>query len=214
MSTTTSRVFASGFGALVAAAGLAACNSGLGNPYTTATVAPTSTPTVVSTAPAGQTTQATFTSAGGALALGPYANAAGTTVSLASTWGANNQTQSPISFQGWLAAGSSDLNPANANWIAYNGTGAVVIYLAFTALPATSFTQSPALTFTTSAAVAGSSCTIASFANGAWSTALSGGVLSNGSKTISFAAQTPAGGSNIGNTGSPKGPTYLALVCQ
>lgn len=212
MLTTTSRVFVSGLGAIIVAAALAACNSGYGNPFTSATATPTTAPTATATPISGQTTQATFTATGGTLAMGPYANAGGTTVSLASTWGASNQSQTQ--FQGWFAAGSTDLNPPNSSWVAYNLAGTVVIYLSFTALPATSFTQSPALTFTTSAAVTGSACTIASFASGAWSTLLSGGVLSNLNKTIAFAAQTPAGGFNIGNAGSTKGPTYLALVCQ
>jgi hypothetical protein len=213
MLTTTPRVFVSGLGAIIVAAALAACNSGYGNPFTQATAAPTTTATATATPVSGQTTQATFTATGGTLAMGPYANAGGTNVTLqSSTWGASNQSR--IQFQGWFAAGSADLNPPNTNWVAYNLAGTVVIYLSFTALPATSFTQSPALTFTTTAAVTGSACTIASFASGAWSTLLSGGVLSNGNTTITFAAQTPAGGFNIGNTGSTKGATYLALVCQ
>jgi len=191
---------------------LVACNSSgvVTNPAAVATA--TASATATATASPGQTLAQTFTATGGTLAVGPYANAGGTTVSLASTWGANNQTSTSV--QGSFSAGSADLVPPNASWIAYNLAGTVVIYLEFTALPAASFTQSPALTFTTIAAVTGSSCTIASFSKGAWQTTLSGGVLSNGNKTITFAAQTPAGGVTVGNAGTASGPSYLALVCS
>ena len=196
---------------VLAAAVLAACNSGgvltssTPAPVTVATTTPSPTPT-------GQTNAVTLASTGGVLTFGPYANAGGTSVTLSSTWGANNQTAATLT--GWFAAGTGDLTPANASWVAYNATGTVVIYLQFQAIPATTFTQSPALTFTTGAAVAGSSCSLAQFSKGAWSNALSGGTLSNGNKTITFAAQSPAGGVTIGNAGSPTGPSYLALVCS
>ncbi len=212
MLSTTSRTLALGLGAVLVAAALAACNSGYANPYTSATATPTTAASPTATPISTQTTQMTFTSAGGTLAVGPYANAGGATVSLASTWGANNQ--SSAGFQGWFAAGSSDLNPPSSTWIAYNGAGAAIIYLDFEALPATTFTQSPALTFTASSPVPGSACTLASFANGAWTTLLGGGALSNGSKTVTFAAQTPAGGFAVGNRGSTNGAMYLALVCS
>jgi hypothetical protein len=197
---------------VLAAAALAACNSGgvISNPTPVPVTVATTTP---SPTPTGQTNSVTLAATGGTLSFGPYANAAGTTVSLASTWGANNQTAATLA--GSFAAGSSDLTPPNASWTAYNLAGTVVIYVQFTALPATTFTQSPALTFTTSKAVTGSSCSLPQFSNGAWTAGLTGGVLSNGNTTITFAAQTPAGGVKIGNAGTtPPNVVYLALVCQ
>ena len=196
---------------VLAAAALAACNSGGAGSSPTAapSSAASATPTPM---PTGQSNSVTLAATGGTLAFGPYANAGGTSVALTSTWGANNQTAATLT--GWFAAGSSDLTPANSSWTAYNLAGTVVIYLQLQAIPATTFTQSPALTFTTSAAVTGSSCSLAQFASGAWSPALTGGTLSAAKTTITFAAQTPTGGVKIGNAGTTSGPSYLALVCQ
>ena len=196
---------------VLAAAALAACNSG--GAITTSTPAPVTVATTTpSPAPTGQSNSVALTSTGGTLSFGPYANAAGTNVSVTSTWSANNQTAATLT--GWLAAGSSDLMPANSSWSAYNGAGSVVIYLQLQAIPATNFTQSPGLTFTTSKAVTGSSCSLAQFSNGAWASALTGGTLANANTTITFTMQTPTGGVTIGNAGTTNGPAYLALVCS
>lgn len=204
------------FAAVLFAALLANCDGPQAEPAV-AVASPSPSPSASSsTGPAGQTNSAAFAATGGTVAVGPYANAAGTSVSLTGVWGASNE--SSINFEVWLSAGNGDIAPVSTNWIAYNLGGNVVTYLELSALPATVFTQSPQLTFTIGAAVAGTACSIASLStSGVWQTVLSNGVLSNGKTTVAFAPTTPTiaqGILDVGNVGSANGPSFLALVCQ
>lgn len=202
----------------LAAAALPGCG-GSGVASTSAVGTPVPSASVSATPVPGASQLAEITTTVGTLPeLGPYPNAAGTTVSLAITFsGLTNQNMTYV--EGWLSSGTTtaaDVYPTSSTWTAYTGSGNVVIYFELEATPAAVFSSSPALAFTVNGAVTGTSCTIGSFTtSNTWVTLLTGGTITpSGSQTnIAFAAH--AGTFDVGNQGdSTYGPAYLVVTCQ
>jgi hypothetical protein len=154
-----------------------------------------------------------FTSSGG----GPISAGPDLGVTVSTTWGANNQ--SSTSFTESLATGSSQITPNT--FPVYNGTGHVVIYIKFTATPATTFTQTPGGTITVNSpsTFGGTACVLYSLNGGGggsaytWQQAITGLTLSG--STLTLTPQTLQSPSTV-DVGNPSNgnSTYLALVCQ
>jgi hypothetical protein len=183
-------------------------------PTPTPTPTPSSSPSVVPNYVFnGTTTTSAFTSTGGTNTVGPYQN-----VRLDTTWGQN--TASSTTFTASLATGSGDISP---NTFPLNtANGHVVIYLEFTATPATSFALTPNLVFTVNspASFGGTACSLYSLnSNGGttstttWKPAI--GPATPSGSTVTFAPATLGQGNTV-DVGNPSNgnQAYLSLACQ